>query len=267
MLTIRNDSQPRRKRVVCEVSATAALSRRGGKGLDAMPIWRDIHAALRREITDGLYKTGDKLPTEKELSERFRVNRHTVRRALGELTAEGAIHVRRGSGAYVAEGVVDYRLGTSVKFSQNIAELGRTPHHALIAAEVAPAADVAARHLGLKPGAQCIILDLVSEVDGLPVLVARHHFPAERFPGLTEAFRDTQSISAALGRYGVTDYRRAWTRITARAASRSVLATLRQTDGQPVLHVECLNLDMSGKPIEYSAGDWSGARVQFVVAN
>ncbi len=231
-----------------------------------MPIWRDIHTSLRGEISEGRYKTGDKLPTEKELSERFDVNRHTVRRALAELTAEGAIYVRRGSGAYVAEGVVDYRLGPSVKFSQNIFELGRTPHHALLAAGIEPADEPAARHLRIKPGTSCVMLDLVSEVDGLPVLVARHYFPEQRFPSLIEAFRDTSSISAALKRFGVVDYRRAWTRITARAPSRAATTNLKQIDGQPVLHVECLNLDMSGEPIEYSQGDWSGARVQFVVS-
>jgi GntR family phosphonate transport system transcriptional regulator len=232
-----------------------------------MPIWRDIYASVRADITEGRYKTGDKLPTEKELSERFDVNRHTVRRALAELTGEGVIYVRRGSGAYVAEGVVDYRLGSRVKFSQNIAELGRSPHHALLAAELEAADEATARHLKLKPGAPCVVLDLLSEVDGLPVLVSRHRFPAQRFPGMLEAFRETASISAALRRFGVADYRRAWTRITARTPARSTTAMLKQIEGQPVLHVECLNTDMSGEPIEYSVGDWSAARVQFMVGD
>ena len=46
------------------------------------PIWKSIAAELESEIARGLYRAGDKLPTEAELSSRFGVNRHTARRAL-----------------------------------------------------------------------------------------------------------------------------------------------------------------------------------------
>lgn len=232
-----------------------------------MPIWRDIHTTLLGEITAGRYHTGDKLPTEKELSLRFGVNRHTVRRALAELTAEGVVYVRRGSGAYVAQGMVDYKLGARVKFSQNITELGRTPHHVLVAAVTVAADEVAARHLAVKTGAPLTVLETLNQVDDLPLVVSRSLFPSARFPDLVEQFQECGSISAALRRYGVTDYRRAWTRITARAPSRALAMQLRQIETQPVLHVECLNLDMSGQPIEYSTSEWCSARVQFVLEN
>ncbi|SEA76603.1 phosphonate metabolism transcriptional regulator PhnF [Rubrimonas cliftonensis] len=230
-----------------------------------MAIWRKIHETLRGEITEGLYKTGDRLPTEKELSERFGVNRHTVRRALAEMTAEGAISVRRGSGAYVAEGVVDYRLGQRVRFSQNVTELGRTPAHRLVRSEARAPDDREAEHLRLRPGAEVLVLEMVSEVDGLPVLYAAHSFPAARFPRLAQDFDETRSITASLRRYGVIDYTREWTRITARSPSRKVAAQLRQIESQPVLRVEALNLDMSGEPIEHAVGWWASARTQFVV--
>ncbi len=230
-----------------------------------MAIWRKIHATLRSEITEGLYKTGDRLPTEKDLSERFGVNRHTVRRALAEMTTEGVISVRRGSGAYVAEGVVDYRLGPRVRFSQNVAELGRTPAHRLVGSTVRVPDERETEHLRLRPGAEVLTLELVSEVDGLPVLYASHAFPVARFPRLAQDVEETRSITAALRRYGVIDYTREWTRITARSPSRKVAAQLRQIETQPVLRVETLNLDMSGEPIEHAVAWWASARTQFVV--
>ena len=48
------------------------------------PLWRTIHDSLRGDIAAGRYRPGDKLPTEAALAARFCVNRHTVRRALGE---------------------------------------------------------------------------------------------------------------------------------------------------------------------------------------
>lgn len=229
------------------------------------PVWREIHETLRGEIGSGVYRTGDRLPTEKELAERFCVNRHTVRRALAELTAEGTIYVRRGSGAYVAEGVIDYPLGARVKFSQNISSLGRVPAHRLLRSEIVKADDTVARHLNLRPGAPVARIETVGEADGLPINFVEQYLPAERFPGILEAFRETMSVTQALTRFGVIDYRRSWTRITARSPSRAVAAHLRQPDTTPVLRSEGVNLDMAGQPIEYAVGYWAGGRAQFVV--
>ncbi len=230
-----------------------------------LPKWREIYVSLRRDISEGRVKTGDKMPTEQALAARFGVNRHTIRRALAELSAEGAIWVRRGSGAYVSEGMIDYRLGERVKFSQNIRNLGRSPVHRLLRGAVTLADDASQRHLGLREGEQVIEVETISEADALPILYCRHIFPALRFPGLIGAFEETGSITTALTRYGVIDYRRAWTRVTARAPSRVVAARLRQSETQPVLRAEGLNLDMAGQPIEYAVAFWAGGRVQFIV--
>jgi GntR family phosphonate transport system transcriptional regulator len=173
--------------------------------------------------------------------------------------------VRRGSGAYVAEGMIDYRLGTSVKFGKNILDLGRTPCHRLLRAEIVAPEERIARLLALRGGEGVAVIETLSEADGVPVMLARHRFSDARFPGMIDAFRETGSVSAALVRYGVIDYRRAWTRITAVAPSRTVARQLRQAETQPILRTEGLNLDMAGQPIEYATGYWAGSRAQFVV--
>lgn len=62
-----------------------------------------IAASLRSNIQEGHYQGTMRLPTEKELSETFQVNRQTVRRALSLLTSEGLIERRQGSGSYVRD--------------------------------------------------------------------------------------------------------------------------------------------------------------------
>jgi GntR family phosphonate transport system transcriptional regulator len=233
----------------------------------ATPVWKEIYGSLRREIAENVYRTGDKLPTEKELSERFSVNRHTVRRALAELTSEGAIYVRRGSGAYVAEGVIDYPLGGEIRFSANMEEIGRVPTHRLVRSETLTADEKLAEKLALRPGSRVVQIESTADADGLPIVFAQRHFPHDRFPNFVADFEETGSISAALARYGVVDYRRAWTRLTARAPSRMVASQLRQPDVQPVIRTETLNLDMAGQPIEYTFAWWAGGRAQFVLGS
>ena len=50
-----------------------------------------------------IYKTGDKLPNENELSDELGVSRTTLREAIRILVSEGVLIVKRGKGTYVAD--------------------------------------------------------------------------------------------------------------------------------------------------------------------
>ncbi|MEG9482564.1 FCD domain-containing protein [Mannheimia sp. HC-2023] len=60
-----------------------------------------IGKILKEEISQGKYRVGDKLPTEREISERFDVSRTIVREAMVMLEVEKLIEVKKGSGVYV----------------------------------------------------------------------------------------------------------------------------------------------------------------------
>jgi DNA-binding FadR family transcriptional regulator len=73
--------------------------------------YEEITEQLKRRILDGQLQVGDKLPSTKELSERFGVGRSTTREALSALKAMGLIEIRQGGGCTVirshpAEGTV-----------------------------------------------------------------------------------------------------------------------------------------------------------------
>lgn len=58
---------------------------------------------LKKEILQGKYKIGERLPTEREISERFKVSRTIVREAIVMLEVEQFVTVKKGSGVYVAK--------------------------------------------------------------------------------------------------------------------------------------------------------------------
>ena len=61
----------------------------------AMPLYRHLAEALRTAIAEGVYQTGDLLPTELELCATHQVSRHTARDALRLLKDEGLIARKR----------------------------------------------------------------------------------------------------------------------------------------------------------------------------
>src|SRR5579875_56374 len=64
---------------------------------------RAIYRDLVREITEGIYRPGDRLPSEAQLCERFGASRITVAKAIHSLQRDGLVNRRPGSGTYVQQ--------------------------------------------------------------------------------------------------------------------------------------------------------------------
>jgi GntR family transcriptional regulator, phosphonate transport system regulatory protein len=228
-------------------------------------LWRQIEQQLQAGIRSGEFAPGMQLPTEQRLAARFGVNRHTVRRALGALVQQGIVRVEQGRGAFVQEEVIDYALGKRTRFSENIARQHREPGGRLLRVSEIPAGDPASRALELAPGTPLLALDTLREADGLPISLGRHLFPAARFPGLAQAYEELGSFTRALARYGVADYTRKMTRLTARLPTADEARHLRQPPSVPVLQSEAVNVDAEGRPIEYGIAAFAGGRVHILV--
>ena len=97
-----------------------------------------IYDEIKRQLLNGEFGDGDRLPTEHEYSARFDVSRPTVTKALNELQEEGFIIRKTGSGSYV-------RLRASAPKSKLlglfIPGLGRGEIFEPICAQIASAAE------------------------------------------------------------------------------------------------------------------------------
>jgi GntR family transcriptional repressor for pyruvate dehydrogenase complex len=87
-----------------------------------------VAGRIRADITSGNYAKGDKLPTERVLSEKYGVSRPIIREAIGSLKRDGLVATRQGLGAFVIETKeVAFRLAgvdlTDALDVQNVIEL------------------------------------------------------------------------------------------------------------------------------------------------
>ena len=60
-----------------------------------------VAMGLRQAIFNAVYVEGERLPTERALSQEYGVSRNVVREALKRLQAVGLVRIRQGSGCYV----------------------------------------------------------------------------------------------------------------------------------------------------------------------
>ncbi len=238
---------------------TTAPARGGGVAL-----WRQIVETLEREIADGTQPPGARLPTEVLLSQRFAVNRHTVRRALEELSRAGLVRVEQGRGSFVAEDVLDYAIQSRTRFSEWIRRHNKEPSgHILDLRETGADAEIAAG-LGVAPGAGIVRLERLGLADGRPVSLGTHHFPAARFPGLLAALAAHATITEALAQQGVSDYRRRVTRVSARMPAPREAELLRLPRNRPLLVSEGVNVDQDDGVVEFGIARYPTPRVQLV---
>ncbi|CUX62299.1 FadR family transcriptional regulator [Rhizobium oryzihabitans] len=62
-----------------------------------------ISSALRRDLSEGVFRPGDRLPSESALTREYSVSRTVVREAIAILRADGLVEARKGAGVFAVE--------------------------------------------------------------------------------------------------------------------------------------------------------------------
>jgi GntR family phosphonate transport system transcriptional regulator len=228
-------------------------------------LWRRVADAIEHGIADGRYAAGTRLPGETEIAEIYRVNRHTVRRALAALAERGLVRAERGSGTYVEAPRITYPLRSRTRFSENIGAGGREARAQLISHAVEDADRILAKRLGLKTGASLVRLETLRFADRTPISTATTWMPAERFPDAARVYERQRSMTRTLAHYGIKDYKRAETRLTAAIVEAADAARLDLALGRPILLTESTDTDTEGKPLLTSRTRFAAERIEFVV--
>lgn len=228
-------------------------------------LWRQVADGLERGIADGSFRAGGRLPGETEIAETYRVNRHTVRRALAALAERGLVRAERGSGTYVEAGKLAYPLRSRTRFSEIVGAGGREPQARLIDARPDIATRELARRLDLKVGAELVRLDKLRLADRTPICVATTWMPAERFADAGAVYTRVKSMTKLLAHFGVRDYRRHATQVTAGIVDAADAAKLDLALGRPVLIVDSTDVDPAGTPLLTTHARFAAERVEFVI--
>jgi GntR family transcriptional repressor for pyruvate dehydrogenase complex len=86
-----------------------------------MTVAEKIADSLKAAIMKGRFRPGDALPSERELAEKYEVNRSSVREAVKRLQGWGLVQVRHGG----ATKVRDFILGAGLEMLPSLVEVGQ----------------------------------------------------------------------------------------------------------------------------------------------
>ena len=89
--------------------------------IQSSKVYEQIAEQIESRILSGELRSGDRLPTERELAEQFHASRTAVREAMKSLAQKGLVNMRPGRGTIVIDGTtqaVRHSLALMMKFGQ-----------------------------------------------------------------------------------------------------------------------------------------------------
>jgi GntR family transcriptional regulator len=220
-----------------------------------VPLYYQLELQLRERVESGLWRAGDRLPTESELAAQFGVSRITVRQALERLEDDGLISRQRGRGTFVHSGVspvpkIERDPDRLHAFEQDILRQGLEPEARVLALEEVPTPAHVAELLRIPTGEVALRLRRLGTADRQPLWLESRYFPIE----IGRAIRDRDLTSPVISRIieQVCGRRIASSRlrIEARAATANQAQQLKIASGAPVLLNEFVYYDDRDLPVQ-----------------
>ena len=215
------------------------------------PLHARIREELRAQIISGAWQPNDALPSERDLMAQYGVSRITVRQALGDLQKESLIFKLAGKGAYVSHARPFQELGRLQGFAEAMEARGHETWNRVLAIEHGPASELVASRLALPAGAPVTRIERVRYLDRQPVSLDITWVPraiGDRLAGEALATRDVFQI---LENDCATPLGHADLVIDAGLADANLGEALEIAPGAPVLRIERLTHDATGRPIDY----------------
>lgn len=227
-----------------------------------LPLYQKVRQAIVAQIESGQFAPGSFIPPEPELVAAFGVSRITLRRAIGELCAEGRLQRQQGRGTLVMPQKLRQTLVSLTGFSETMEGMGRKAGHRVLARDDTPdAPDIRARL-----GAVALIrFDRLLENDGRPMTFERLWFDAGRFPQVADRVASGGSFFAALREQAGVVPAHAERQIDVGQPTDAERAVLEIALGQPVFRIEKIVTDAGGGPLALSRLVTPGHLVSYVL--
>jgi GntR family transcriptional regulator len=233
-----------------------------------LPKYHQIYLVLREQLEDGRF--AGRVPAEMDLVKEFGVARVTVRRALGQLVADGLIERSPGRGTVIlaqdtsrAAGRAPLRQRAQLTgLLENIVNIGLRTSVKVVQFEVLPASEQVARQLDVARDTMVQKAVRVRSTGDGPLSHITTHVPQAIASGFGRRELGKKPILMLLEESGV-QIGRARQSISARLADAAVARLLGVGVGCALMAVQRLVFDVDERPVQWLQGLYRPDRYQY----
>jgi|GEM_PF-994161 len=222
----------------------------------------EIYSDLLRQIMEHVYKPGDKLPTENDLSTRYHVKRFVVRKAINQLIAEGYVFALRNKGYFVRFDDIKIRIRKEISYTQSMLEKKLTPRIKLLEISTVKPSMEQQELFGLNGDERLWEIYVLRYYKNIPFLIGHSYIPYNRTPAFNLYYAKTKSIHKVLREdYGIKPLRQS-SICRAGVADKKESRLLAIFENSPLLRVTNVNIDQDNLPIEQCISTFRADMVQ-----
>jgi GntR family transcriptional regulator len=232
--------------------------------MSPVPLYETVESALAAGIADGSLPPETQLPPEEGLTERFKVSRTTVRKAIQNLIERGLVEVRRGKGTFVTQPKITQELTELTGFVEDMQALGRTPTARLLDKRIVAADEVVARQLALAPGTPVFRLRRVRLADGVAMSFDETYLPRDIGEKVADNDLEAEPVFALLEEKYNTPLVEAEYKLEAAAADAVAAEALEVPTGSPIFLIERTSYTTGNRPVDYERLHYRGDLIRFV---
>ncbi|ELX8377968.1 phosphonate utilization transcriptional regulator PhnR [Providencia vermicola] len=223
--------------------------------IEEQPQYRLITAQLQAKIQNGALKSGDKLPSERELCAIYNTTRVTIRESLAQLEASGVIYRSERRGWFVTPERLWLNPTQNTNFHKLCLEQRRQPKTLLLDGRVVTVPSEIAKPLALEPFEPIYLLTRLRFADERAVCYCENHCLPARVPELLR-----HDLNGSLTEIYETHYNLIYTSMHLSfyptAMPLQAAHALGVTAGRPALLLQRLNYDQYGRILDYDVEYW-----------
>ena len=214
-----------------------------------LPLYHQVYRVLLERINEEYYPEGEPLPSEPRLAEIFGVSRHTIRRTLDRLEAEGRVTRRRGWGTFPRKLSLKGPVRSNISSLSYEAALTETKVR-ILSYKTVKADEEVAHHLGLPLSAKIVRIERVRSYDGEPFSYSIAYLPETFGQLISKEALGQKTVHGRLEELGIipTSADRI---LSASAADARVASILKVEKGAPLISMKMVVAANLNQPVEY----------------
>ena len=232
----------------------------------SIPLYEQLMNAIRSDIDSGIFKAGEKMPTEMELEEQYNVSRITVRRAIKELCDEEILVKKQGKGTFVLQNLAPIPLAGNVGFHDFFESRGIKVHSRLVEKKIVRVKKSIAEDLKITADDDVLYLRRILFTGDEPKMVDLNYIPLKLYPMLYEKVDGDFSLFRILkSEYGAESYQQ-YKVLKVKAADPQIAEELNVKPGSPLFDMYKVSYMLNGTPMHVSISYIGGENASYVIA-
>ena len=208
-------------------------------------------------------ESGDRMPSDAELCDRFEVSRMTARHAVQLLVTEGLVYRRRGQGTFVAAHRVHRLLGSALSFTESMRRRGLKASSLLLEFGRTDPSPEDVKALDIGAGDRPVLLERLRLADGVPMAIERAVITPHCADVLAENL-ERESLHTVFERLGHVPTR-ALAKVSARGATSRERDLLDLPASGVLLCERRVISDQDEMPLEHTETRYAAERYEFDV--